>query len=931
MRSPARVEAGSIPSHFQLSDADLQGTETSRLSNAAVTPWWRRFRWTLAGLVLTVIWLLLVLGPFRGHPTEPLLSSLGRVPLLVVAALIGIARARLTTGRRRMSLIFIASALLSICVGELLWAQNYASAPVRPGPGVGIWDAFYLSYFLLLSIGLLLLPRIFMSRDDLAKFLLDATIVVVGGGMFIWHFLMTPMIESAQLSPALGPLIDIAYPLGDLLTLVGVSTILLRMPGGAVRSSYALLSLAVLASMFGDLVWALSNQPGYSVGWLDQLGRMFWFAQAMLFLAAAESTRMGSIPVRTRTLPRATLTPLPYVALIAGYSLVAWIAATGRFASLRSLLVWASVMTVAVVLRQALANRENAFLLRDRARLAGESRLAKLIENSADGILVLSSELKILYASPPAQRKLFGAAGDLRGRSIRSLLHADDTEALALKLAQLDRTSTARTGKLMLRFLPEAAAMVLTETTITDQRDDPELSGVVLNVRDVTAHQALEDQLRHDALHEPLTQLPGRALFLERVSGGLSRIGKDIDHLALVVLEIDQYRLINDSLGHESGDQLLVMCSERLTRQKRDADTLARLNDTGFAVALEAQGDAEQFAMRIERLMSTFATPFALGSNSLRVTCSVGATVASNGVASATELLRNADTALTMARADGGGRYRLFAPEQHTRIMERLSLQGYIPEAIEQGKFSLHLQPVVGLVDGYPIALRPRVSWRDPAHAPWPLDRLSEAVRNNEIGIQLGQWILDQAQREFANVIRYQTGASHLSLLIAVSGQHLRHPGLIERVQQLLQRLGLAAVNLHLSISEDSLAEDNASALTALRRLRGIGVRLALAEFGGRASSLASLYENLFDTLLLSSQLVRSLTPASSATALVRGVIALGEGLGARVIASGVDTEAQRILLAELGCLYGMGDALAPAMPVEQLLPWLGGRLAENL
>lgn len=907
----------------------MRGSGRPIQSAITVPPWWLRYRWTMAGTLLALLWLLLVLGPFKNDPYEPVLSSVGRVPLLITAAWLAFMRSRASVGRTRWSLVLIASALVSITLGEVSWAFDYLKQLTRPG--LGLWDVFYLAYFVLVLGGLLLLPRAFSSSSDLAKFVLDATIVVVGGGMFVWHYGLSPLVQSTIGLPALNTWIDIAYPLGDLLTLVGISTVLLRLPQGAARSSYLLLSLALLASMCGDLVWALFNDGGHSAAWKDLLARSFWFAQALFFLAAAESTLVAGTAVRGRTLPHSTLAALPYVALIAGYGLVAWIATSNRLDSLRSLLLWASVMTVAVVLRQAIASRENAFLLRDRARMAGESRLAKLIENAADGILVMASDLSILYASPPAQRMLFGSAGELRGRSIRTLLHSDDVESLALKLAQLDRNHSARTGKLMLRFLPVGAAPVLTETTITDQRADPELSGIVLNVRDVTAHQALEDQLRHDALHEPLTQLPGRELFLDRVTRALSRIGKEVDHLAVAVLEIDQYRLINDSLGHESGDQLLVMCTDRLKGQKRDTDTLARLNDTGFAILLEAQGDAAQFAGRIDRLMSAFATPFMLGASSLRVTCSLGMAVASSGANTAAEMLRNADTALTMARTDGGGRYRLFAPEQHARVMERLSLQAYIPEAIEQGKFVLHLQPVVGLVDSYPIALRPRVSWRDPAAAPWSIERLREAVRNNEIGMQLGEWILEHAQREFANVIRYQSGATHLSLLIALSGQHLRHPDMFHHVQKLLQRLGLAAVNLHLSITEDSLAEDSAAALAALRRLRSIGVRLALAEFGGRASSLASLHENLFDTLLLSSQLVRSLTPSSRATALVRGVIALGEGLGARVIAAGVDSQEQREILAEIGCLYGMGDALAPAMPVEHLLPWLGGRLAEAM
>ena len=903
----------------------MQGTGTPALSLQTMSRW-RQFPWTLAGLVLALAWLLLALGPMRHHIYEPLLSSLGRMPLLVLATWLALRRAQASEGRTRASLVLIAAALVSISIGDLLWSLQYLHSLGRPA--LGVWDAFYLGYFPLILGGLLLLPRAFASRMDLGKFVLDASIVVVAGGMFVWQFGLAPIITSAAPLGGLDTLIDVAYPVGDLLTLVGVATVLLRLPEGQARRSYALLGLALIASLGGDLTWALFDprlQP-----WSDLLARGFWFSQALLFLAAAESTLRGGAPVRARALPRASLAALPYVALCLGYGLVAWVALSGRADALRMLLAWASVMTVAVVLRQAVSSRENALLLRERERLAGESRLAKLIENAADGILVLGRGMQILYASSPAQRMLGAVSRNLVGTSVHDVLLQDDAESLAQKLGQLDRASALRSGKLMLRFR-NAASIVLTETTVTDQRDDPDLAGIVLNIRDVTAHQALEDQLRHDALHDPLTQLQGRELFLDRMTTALMSIGRGIDEVAVAVIEIDQWRLINDSLGHDRGDQLLLMCAARLQSQQREGESLARLNDTGFALLLGAQGDAGYLAALVERLRGAFNEGFMLDGNRLRVSCSLGLAVTGDAALPAAELLRRADTALNTAGRDGGGGYSLFAPEHHARVMERLRLQAQIPEAIEQGRFILHLQPVVGLVDGYPIALRPRVNWRDPRTAAFPIERLREAARRHETGARLGEWILDQAQREFANVIRYQSGAGHLSLLIAVSTPHLRDAGLIDRVQQLLHRLGLAAVNLHLSITEDSLADESGAALEALRRMRAIGVRLALAEFGGRASSLASLHEHLFDTLVLSSQLVRTLTPSSRATSLVRGVLALGEGLGTRVIAAGVDTAEQREVLAELGCLYGTGNALAPAMPVEQLLPWLGGRLAEAL
>jgi len=890
-----------------------------------VTAWWRRWPWTALSIGIALLWLVLILGPLGGDAHEGGWASLLREPMLLVAVALAWTRSRLASYRQRLALRLIALAVLAVLVGELLWATHALRNTVMPR--LGIWDGFFLAYFPLMLAGVLALRRQFLSSADIARFVLDALIVSVGGGMFVWQFGIAPFLAA---DPAFGlreNLVSLAYPIGDLLTLVGVAAVLLRLPVGAARASHVLLALALIASLVGDLSWLFQGaDPPIAV---DRLARGFWYLQAVFLVAAAESIQARPRPDPLLSGERPTATALPYLALTAGYGLFAWAALYGSLENVRDLLAWASVLTFAVVVRQILASRENASLLLRQAHLQGENRLAKLIENAAEGVLVLDRQMAVQYASPAASH-LFGlASGRALGRPIQSLLHPDDAESLSLKLHQLHSAGSSRTSKLMLRFTASDGAIVLTETSLSDQREDPALDGVVLNIRDVTAHHALEDQLRHDALHDALTQLPGRELFLDRTAGALARIGQGIDQVAVVVLEIDQYRLINDSLGLPIGDQLLQLASERL-RSTVASNTLARVSDSVFALLFEQSTGAAAFTIRVDALQSLFATAFLLDGKPVQVSASIGLAASADAGEAAATLLQNADTALALARADGGARYRQFAPEQHRQVLERLRLRAEIPAALHSQRFEIHLQPVVGLVDGYPIALRPRLAWRDPGQAPWPIEQIRLAAHDPRIGVELGEWIVANAQREFASVMKFQNSASHLSLLMALDGHHLHHPELLSRLRNLLDQLGLAAVNLTLSITEESLADRHAEAMVGLRGLSALGVRLALAEFGGRASSLAALHENLFDTLILSGQLVRSLTPNSRATALVRGVIALGEGLGTQVIASGVDTEPARELLAEFGCLYGVGSALAPAMPVQHLLPWLGARLAQG-
>jgi EAL domain-containing protein (putative c-di-GMP-specific phosphodiesterase class I) len=312
----------------------------------------------------------------------------------------------------------------------------------------------------------------------------------------------------------------------------------------------------------------------------------------------------------------------------------------------------------------------------------------------------------------------------------------------------------------------------------------------------------------------------------------------------------------------------------------------------------------------------------------LRLSAGIGVAVARDGV-SAADLLRDADTAVTTAKQAGPNRHHIFEPELHARVVERLALQAAVPDGLDHDRFVVHLQPVVGLVDGRPIALRPRLRWRDPRNAPFPIERLRGVVLDADIAFRLGEWILATAQREYINLLRYQPAAGALSLLIPLDSRHLQHAGLVQRVSALLEQIGMPAVNLMVAVSEEALGGESELSLRPLRQLRGIGVRLALARFGGRGSSLAALHEPLFDALILSRSLSQGLGAGDRGQTLVRGVLALTEALGARAIATGVDTPEVRDALAALGCRYGLGQALAQPMPLEHLLPWLGARLAE--
>lgn len=894
--------------------------------------WLHGYAATLFAGLVTLFWLAFVLAPvMAGAAPNGLAFSLVRTLLLVLAAGMVLQHAlfALRPGRLRRSWLCIGAAITAIGLGEAnrVWMAWHE----LPNPVFGLSDVFYLSYFPLLLAGLVQLPRIFHGRIDLLKFLLDCATFAIGGGMFVWHFGIRPALLANAQSDVFAATIAVAYPIGDLLTLIGIATVLLRLPAGATRTTYVLLGAALAASLAGDLGWILMQLLTTSP--VSVFAEVMWFAQAFLFVAMADAARRRAQAFHEpRTDRVGRFAALPYVALLAGYGLIVAVALSADGAhieALRSLLLWGALLTASVVARQALASRENASLIAERMRLSGESRLAKLIENAADGIFVLDREFKIVYASPSALRLLGISGKHIVGQPIIDFLPADDAESLRTLLGGMDRETGRRGGKLMLRFAATATGTTWTETTISDERHDPHLDGVVLNVRDVSESHRLEEQMQHEALHDALTQLPNRDLFLDRVARAAERAKRAGQLVAVAVLDLDQFRLINDSLGHSVGDEVIVLVAERLKSSLRNGDTLARLGADEFAMMFDDAGDPAVLSARLDRVLGSFSGPFRLGRQSLRLTAGIGVAVARDG-ARAEELLRDADTAVSTAKVAGPNRYHIFEAALHARVVERLAMQAAVPDALERDAFVVQLQPVVGLVDGYPLALRPRIVWRDPNQAPFPIERLKEVVRDTDVAIKLDEWMLSTAQREYTNLMRYQAQAGALTLIIPLDARFVHHANVVQRLSAMLDQIGMPAVNLMLAVSEDALSGDSDFALRPLRQLRGLGVRLALSRFGGRGSSLAALQEPLFDALILSRSLTQGLQPGGRGNTLVRGVVAMAEALGARAIATGVDSAAVRDALSELGCLYGIGSALAPPMPLEHLLPWLGARLAES-
>ena len=432
---------------------------------------------------------------------------------------------------------------------------------------------------------------------------------------------------------------------------------------------------------------------------------------------------------------------------------------------------------------------------------------------------------------------------------------------------------------------------------------------VLVAVQDVTDRNALESQLRHQAFHDSLTGLSNRALFSDRVEHALGRRG---NHGPVVLLlDLDRFKLVNDSLGHAVGDELLVAVAQRLQTAVRAGDTVARLGGDEFAVLLD-QCSLSRAEERAERLLETLAQPFPLSVKQVHVGGSIGIAAGEPG-GSAGELLRNADMAMYRAKAAGGGCARVFEPGMHTDVLRDMELNASLCEAIDGEHFVLHYQPVVDAVDGTVVSMEALVRWRRDGGLLSPVEFIP-ALEESGMIVALGEWILRRA------CLDATAWPAHMQVNVNLSGRQLADPDVVAHVQQALAESGLAPDRLMLEITESVLMHNTDASVRRLAELRELGVGLAIDDFGTGYSSLSYLRTFPVAELKIDRSFVETITDDAAAVPLVATIVQLARSLSLITVAEGVETQAQLDLLRELGCDRMQGYFFARPAPVEQAL-----------
>jgi diguanylate cyclase (GGDEF)-like protein/PAS domain S-box-containing protein len=449
-------------------------------------------------------------------------------------------------------------------------------------------------------------------------------------------------------------------------------------------------------------------------------------------------------------------------------------------------------------------------------------------------------------------------------------------------------------------------------------------------VDDITVRKQLEEQLRHHALHDPLTGLANRVLFTDRLHRALAvaPTGGD-DSLAVLFIDLDDFKNVNVSIGREGGDELLVAVAKRIGTGLRPADTAARVGGEEFAVLLE-QADHARPARLAARLLRLIAEPFRIHGKEVRITASIG--IALHGVEGTTaeELLRNANLAMSAAKAKGrGGSSELYRGRMHREAVRRLELKGALETAIAEGNLEVHYQPIVRLADGLVTGFEALLRWFDQNDEPVSLAEVIPIAEESGLIVPIGRMVLRQACLEASNWrVRPITGA--VDVAVNISAAQFENGSLVADVRAALEESGLPPSSLILEMTESALIQESVPTIRSLRELRALGVRLALDDFGTGYSSLSHLRRFPIDIVKIDRSFVAGVTRKGGA-GLVRSIVDLGRTMNKAIIAEGIETVAQHRALQAMDCALGQGFLFARAMPADMAREILEvGRLPER-
>src|SRR5579884_166576 len=766
---------------------------------------------------------------------------------------------------------------------------------------------------------------VWISRTARMRVLLDGCLVGASLLFCGWALVLERTYASGAGTPE--RVWNLAYPVSDVILISLVLVLILRVPSDA-RTAWALLAIGIAAvalahATFAYLELAQAWRPGSPETFL-------WVVGAALVGAAAASARDDCPPppspgeVELRTSLDVWLPFVPVLAAgIVGVT-------RARHGQLTTFLQFDGLVIVVLLLARQVVAQKDAFDLARHMEFRVQQRTEELgrqqrqfralVKNASDIVTVVDASGRIQYQSESARRILGADPERAMSRMLRSWIHPDDADNVMATVRSAPPPSE-QPAVVECRLPRADGRWCICETTVTSLLADEDVRGVVLTSRDLSERKRFEEELRQQGLHDGLTGLANRQLLLDRLEHAIARGGRTPHSLAVLMLDLDGFKQVNDSLGHEAGDRLLVEVSRRLRASVREGDTVARLGGDEFAVVLDpANQDLAEVVAR--RIIGRLRVPVDLG-KSVVVQGSIGIAMGSTAEVSAEEMIRNADLAMYQAKSQGKNGVVTYQSTMRTAAVARMELEADLRRAINRRELTVHYQPIVEIPSGRIISVEALSRWQHPERGTVSPAEFIQIAEESDLALSLGSWVLREACHAATRFQAAYPSDPPLTVSVNLSTRQLRSPTLIEDLHAALADTGIDPATLILEITEGALMGEGGATARTLEAIRDLAIRLAIDAFATGWSSLSRLREFPVDELKIDRSFVQEITSGHDEAPIVAAVVAMAHSLGLSVVAEGVETIAQLTALTHYGCDSVQGYLLAKPLPADVLLALL--------
>jgi diguanylate cyclase (GGDEF)-like protein/PAS domain S-box-containing protein len=553
-----------------------------------------------------------------------------------------------------------------------------------------------------------------------------------------------------------------------------------------------------------------------------------------------------------------------------------------------------------------------------------ERRFRSLVQHASDIIMIVSAEGLIRYVSPSVQRVLGYGVEALVGSAFVDLIHPEDRE-WAIPFLAGPALSCTQLPPVAWRLRRVDGSWLHGETVGSNLLGDSAVAGLVLATRDVSERKSLEERLAHHAFHDSLTGLANRRQFQERVQAALLDPRRRAAGLAVLFLDLDDFKTVNDSLGHGAGDELLIHVAQRLKSCLRAHDLPARIGGDEFAVLLDSVGSEAEVEAIAQRVVSVLDEPHTVQGTEVLARASIGIAVPGVDEHDGDALLRNADTSMYTVKRAGKGSYTFFEEAMHERVVQQLQLDAELRHAVERHEFVIHYQPIVHLATEALLGVEALLRWQHPTRGLLGPGEFIDRVEENGLVVPLGRWVLEEACRQLR---RWDNRHQPIGMSINISARQLQHEAFLTDVRDATDRAGIDPHRLTLEITETALMRDTVATIDLLAALKQLGVHLAFDDFGTGYSSLSYLRRFPVDVVKIDRSFIEEVGKGAEESALPDAIIALCQALRIECVAEGIELRRQLTHLQAVGCHAGQGFYFSRPLPpesLERLLPKRSG------